>query len=230
MCIGFCCFTAFLVLGFIGPIVAEGAVIDFIPEFDATLRDDGFDGTFDSGGNANSVNGIRRTDGVVNEIFFFEYDLSTLDDTANIASAQLSFEVFGIPNAPGDIEVLVYQADGILTFPDDGSRPAQSVASYDPITEGGGVVSIALDATVVNGFVSSGDFIGIRMQGLETNASTNIFGVNGFGSQIPPTLSLDITAVPEPSASVFLMAMMVPVIAVRRRYLMSKRSDGQKSV
>lgn len=193
---------------------ASGAVLQFIPNFDATLRDDGFDGTFDSGGNANPINTINRVDGTVNEIFFFEFDLSSVGSGSNIASATLSIDVFSNPTDLGDIEILAYQADGLLTFPDDGSRPAQVIGSYDPITLGSGVITISLNTNGIESILSAGDFLGIRMQGAETQASADIWGLVGSGAS--PTLTLDVSAVPEPSTTAALLMLCVVGVANRR--------------
>ncbi|MCC9600269.1 PEP-CTERM sorting domain-containing protein [Stieleria sp. JC731] len=195
----------------------RGAIVNLTPNFDATLRDDGFDGTFNSGGNGNFFNTIRRIDGVVNEVLFFEFDVSVVGDSEMVSSATLSLGVFGTPNDPGDIEILAYQADGVLTFPDDGARPSTLVATYDPISEGSGTISISLDAATVDGFIKGGDFIGFRLQGAEDQADTTIQGVvNVFDPGGPPTLTLDISAVPEPTSAVLLMGL-VSVVACKRR-------------
>ncbi|WP_146394853.1 hypothetical protein [Planctomycetes bacterium CA13] len=196
---------------------ANGEIVTYTPAFDATLRDDGFDGTFDSGGNANPFNSIQRTDNVVNEVLFFEFDLTGLDSSAVVESASISFTILGTPTASGNIDILAYQADGVLTFPDDGSRIAQTVANYDPITLGGGTISVVLNTAVVNGFLNSGSYLGIRMQGSETNAATDIRGISTTAAGIPPTLSLSVVAVPEPTSFALILVSVLPAIACRRR-------------
>ena len=210
------CWTIALTSIFSTPSYAE--LVGFLPLFDATLRDDGFDGTFDSGGNGNPFNQVRRTDGVVNEVYFFEFDVSGVDASSTVTSATLTFTVLETPTSPGNIEILAYQADGVLTFPDDGDRPSVTVGSYDPISLGSGMVNVMLDASVLNGFALTGDFIGIRMQGLETDASTTIRGIQTTQVGDPPTLSLNVTAVPEPSAFALLMTTSIPfALRLRRR-------------
>ena len=186
-------------------------LVSFLPAFDATILDQDLDGTFESGSTANNTNDIRRTDGVVNQGYLFEFDVSDVGANSMVISASLFFTVVDPPTLPGDIAILAYQADGILTLPDDGDRPSLSVGSYDPVSLGSGTVSVMLDANAINVLAMSGDFIGIRMQGAENDALSTIRGIQTTLPGDPPTLLLDVTSVPEPSASPFLLIAAISV-------------------
>ena len=204
------CWTIAFAITFATPSYAE--LVNITPVFNATLQDQDLDGIFETGSNANNVNEVRRTDGVVNEAYYFEFDVSGVDANLPVTSASLSFTVFEAPSSPGDIAILAYEADGVADFTEDGVLPAVLIGSYDPISLGSGTVSVMLDATIVNDFATTGDFVGIRMQGFETDASTTIRGIETTLIGIPPTLSLDTTAVPEPSALVLLLAATIPAV------------------
>ena len=207
------CWTLALTSTFATPSFAQ--LVSFLPAFDATLLDQDLDATFESGNTSNPVNDIRRTDGVVNQGYLFEFDVSGVGANSMVTSASLFFEVLDPPRLPGDIAILAYQADGILTLPDDGDRPSLSAGSFDPVSLGSGTVSVTLDANVINILAMNGDFIGIRMQGAENDALSTIRGIQTTLPGDPPTLLLDVTTVPEPSA---LPLLFMATISVAMRY------------
>ena len=190
---------------------------NFSAALDAVAQDQDFNGIFESGGEANNLNEIRRTDGVINQAYFFEFDVSSVAANSIVTSAELLFTVFETPTSPGDIAIVAYEADGTLTLPDDGSGPALLVGSYDPVSLGRGTVSVELDASILGGFATTGGFVGIRMQGLENEAFTIIRGRETTLIGIAPTLALNVTTVPEPSALLPMLFAAMLLFAFRLR-------------
>ena len=185
--------------------------------FEALSLDQDLDGTFESFGDANNINEIRRTDGVVNQGYLFEFDVSGLDANSTITSAELLFTVFDEQIFPGDIAIVAFQADGALTLPIEDNQPSFFIGGYDPGSLGSGPVSVSLDTSILNVLATSGDVIGVRMQGAENDALTTIRGLQTTLPGNPPTLSLNVTSVPEPTTLPFLLATAIPIVLRWRR-------------
>lgn len=162
---------------------------------------------------------MTQSGGLVRNIIL-EFDLNGLSPGDTINSASLGLVKDGnLSNlgGPAPIEIFGYVGDGVIDIADFNATATQLATDSIALGQANGTaLNFSLSTSTIQSAVDSNGLLTLRLE-------TNSFAVVEFASLetttgfSPPTLTLDVTSVPEPSALVLLLSVSLGLCGIRRR-------------
>ncbi|QEG23013.1 hypothetical protein [Mariniblastus fucicola] len=163
---------------------------------------------------------FQQSGGLIRNVIL-EFDIGDLSPNAVINSASLNVVKDGnLANTgsnPAPVEIFGYVGDGNITL-GDYDAPASSLGSGEIILglSNGTALDFTLDTVLIQAIADSTGLLTLR---LETNnfATVNFASTETTTAFAPPTLTLEISAVPEPSSAILIAGWLAGFCAIQRR-------------
>ncbi|HEV8292225.1 MAG TPA: PEP-CTERM sorting domain-containing protein [Tepidisphaeraceae bacterium] len=154
--------------------------------------------------NVRDIGGTRRR-------MVMEFNVA--DIGSDIVDALLEVDVTAASSGSNTLSVLGYAGDGVVT-PEDAGQAGTLLATRT--IEGSGLLAISLNAAAVKNLMGSSTHLGLILSE-SSGAEMTINTSENSSALLKPTLTIDYSAVPEPTTAFGLLGVGVLTLSRRRR-------------